>query len=132
MRSILFTILAYFLFIGSVFGGEIKTFIENTPSTISKHLQCVYSILPQKQIGPYNGKQFKTIGLEPATAFMINSNFLVTAKHAADQSKTAFARNIDVYGNSTSKYLCTRINSHWQENDKVTVFSKIRLGFCMS
>ena len=82
MRSILFTILAYFLFIGSVLGWEIKTFTENTPSTISKHLQSVYYILPQKQIGPYNGKQFKTIGLKPATAFMINSNFLVTAKHA--------------------------------------------------
>ena len=98
MRSILFTILAYFLFIGSVFGWEIKTFTENTPSTISKYLQCVYSILPQKQIALNNGKQFKTIDLKPATAFMINSNFLVTAKHAADQSKIAFARNIDVYG----------------------------------
>jgi len=123
MRSILFTILAYFLFIGSVFGWEIKTFTENTPSTISKYLQFVYSILPQMQIGPHNGKQFKTIDLKPATAFMINSNFLVTAKHAADQSKIAFARNIDVYGNSTSKYLCTRINSHWQENDKVTILN---------
>ena len=123
MRSILFTILAYFLFIGSVFGWEIKTFTENTPSTISKYLQCVYNILPQKQISLSNGKQFKTIDLKPATAFMINSNFLVTAKHAADQSKIAFARNIDVYGNSTSKYLCTRINSHWQENDKVTILN---------
>ena len=123
MRSVFFTILAYFLFIGSVFGWEIKTFTENTPSTISKHLQCVYNILPQKQISLNNGKHFKTIDLKPATAFMINSSFLVTAKHAADQSKIAFARNIDVYGNSTSKYLCTRINSHWQENDKVTILN---------
>jgi len=123
MRSILFTILAYFLFIGSVFGEEIKTFTENTPSTISKYLQCVYSILPQKQIALYNGKHFKTIDLKPATAFMINNNFLVTAKHAADQSKIAFARNIDVYGNTTSKYRCTRINSRWQENDKVTILN---------
>ena len=123
MRSILFTILAYFLFIGSIFGWEIKTFTENTPSTISKYLQRVYSILPQKRIDLNNGKQVKTIDLKPATAFMINRNFLVTAKHAADQSKIAFARNIDVYGNSTSKYLCTRINSHWQENDKVTILN---------
>ena len=121
MRLILFTILFYFLFIGNVFAFEMKTFCEDTPSTISKHLRYVYSILPQKQIGPSNGKQFKAIGLKPATAFMINNNFLVTAKHAADQSNIAFGRNINVRGNFISKYHCTRFNSHWQENDKVTI-----------
>ena len=121
MRSILFTILAYFIFFGNVFGYEMGTFCEDTPSTISKYLRCVYSILPQKRIGFSNGKKFKTKGLKPATAFMINNNSLVTAKHTADQSPVAFARNIDVCGKFISKYQCTRVNFHWQNNDKVTI-----------
>ena len=123
MRSILFTILAYFIFIGNVFGYEMGTFCEDTPSTISKYLRCVYSILPQKRIGSSNGKKFKTKGLKPATAFMINNNLLVTAKHTADQSPIAFARNIDVCSNFISKYQCTRVNYHWQNNDKVTIYN---------
>jgi hypothetical protein len=126
MRLILFTILAYFILIGNVFGNETGTFCEDTPSTISKYLRCVYSILPQKLIRPSNGKGFITKGLKPATAFMINNNFLVTAKHTADQSHIAFARNIDVYSNFTSKYKCTRVNSHRQDNDTVTILNYLK------